>query len=248
MSQQAQFWSDSWETVDSTSPKPIFGSSREIFSPKRPREDQTIPLPPPPSEQDLSYASSWAQTSQEQFRLAAKFRVENDELMRLLSTNLEKAEFNRYNLEVLQSIAKICRQNLEFIRGLGRIDELFVSAQAASRGGKVKKALEAIDQALDMAGEIHRQRNRVLHDAVQVWYQTWYPRVTEANGRRFVHDLDDVKDHVPDRTIDMSFLIYRQLQLPLGEWYGQVQAARNSFAERNRLPERRGEFDWKKLD
>ena len=248
MSRQAQFWSDSWETVDSTSTKPIFGDSREIFSTKRPREDQTIPLPPAPSGQDLAYSSSWARTNRERLRLAARFQNENDELTRLLSANLEKAEFNRFNLEVLQTIARICRQNLEFLGGLGRIDELFVSAQAASREGEARKALEAIDQALDSAREIHRQRNRVFHDAVQVWYQTWHPRVAEANGRRFLHDLDDVKDHVPDRTIDMSYLIYRQLQLPFGEWYGQVQAARNSYAQKNRLPERREEYDWNKLD
>jgi hypothetical protein len=157
-------------------------------------------------------------------------------------------EFNRYNLDVLQSIAKICRQNLEFIEGLGRIDELFASAQAASRDGQANKALDAIDQALEVAREFHRRRNRVLHDAVRVWCQDWYPRVAEANGRRFFHDLDDVKDHLPDRTIDMSYLIYRQLQLPLGQWYRQVQAARNSYAEKNRLPERLEEFDWKKLD
>jgi hexosaminidase len=248
MSRQAQFWSDSWETVDSTSTKPIFGNSREIFSTKRLREDQTIPLPPPPSGQDLTYSSSWARTCRGRLRLAARFRVENDELMRLLSANVEKAEFNRYNLEVLQSIAKICRQNLEFLGGLGRIDELFISAQIASREGEAEKALDAIDQAFELVREIHRQRNRVFRDAVQVWYQTWYPRVAEGNGRRFLHDLDDVKDHVPDRTIDMSFLIYRQLQLPFGEWHSQVQAARNSYAQKNRLPERREEFEWNKLD
>jgi hypothetical protein len=248
MSRQAQFWSDSWETVDSTSTKPIFGNSREIFSTKRLREDQTIPLPPPPSGQDLAYSSSWARPCRGRLRLSARFRVENDELMRLLSANVEKAEFNRYNLEVLQSIAKICRQNLEFLGGLGRIDELFISAQIASREGEAEKALDAIDQALELVREIHRQRNRVFRDAVQVWYQTWYPRVAEGNGRRFLHDLDDVKDHVPDRTIDMSFLIYRQLQLPFGEWHSQVQAARNSYAQKNRLPERREEFEWNKLD
>ena len=110
MSHQAQFWSDSWDTVDSTSTKPIFGSSREIFSPKRPRKDQTIPLPPPPSAQALTYSSFWASANRERLRLAAKFQVENDELMRLLAANLEKAEFNRYNLEVLLSIAKICHR------------------------------------------------------------------------------------------------------------------------------------------
>jgi hypothetical protein len=247
MSHQAQFWSDSWDTVDSISTKPIFGGSRQIFSPKRPRQDQTIPLPPPPT-QDLSYSSSWTQTNRERLRLTAKFQGDNDELMNLLAANLEKAQFNRYNLQVLQSIARICRQNLEFLRGLGRIDELFYSAQSASRAGEAKKAIGAMDEVLELAREIHRERNRVIHDVVQVWYETWYPRAAEANGRRFVHDLDDVKDHVPDRTVDLSFLAYRQFQLPFGQWFSQVQASRNSFAQRKGLPMRQAEFEWKKLE
>jgi hexosaminidase len=248
MSRQAQFWSDSWEVVDSTSTKPIFGSSRGIFSPKRPRQDQTISLPPPPSGQDLGYSPSWTRANRERLRLAAGFRRENDELMRLLTENLKSAEFNRYNLEVFQSIAMIGRQNLEFLGRLGRIDELFISAQAASRAGDSKKALDAVDQAIESAREIHRQRNKVLHEIIRVWYETWHPRVETANGRRFFHDLDDVKDHVPDRTIDMSYLIYRQLQLPFGKWYDQVQTARNTFARLKQLPERQVEFNWSKLE
>jgi hexosaminidase len=248
MSHQAQLWSDSWDTVDSTSTKPIFGNSRQIFSPKRPRKDQTIQLPPPPSGPELSYSSSWIQANEQRLRLVAKSQTDNDELMRLLAANLEKAEFNRYNLEVLQSIAKICRQNLEFLQALGRINKLFFWAQSAARDGDAKKALGAIDEALELARGIQRERNRVFHDAVQVWYATWYPRVAEANGRKFVHDLDDVKDHVPDRTVDMSFLVYRQLRLDFGQWFGHVQTSRNSFAENNGLPKRQAEFDWEKLE
>jgi hexosaminidase len=248
MSYQAQFWSDSWETVDSTYRKPIFGGSRRIFSPKRPAKDQIIPLPPPPSAKDLSYFSSWTQANQGRLELAAKFKAQNDELVSLLATNMKKAEFNRYNLEVFLSIAKLCRQNLEFLRGLGRIDELFAAAGAASRNGQTNNAVDAIDQALEVAIQIRQERNRVLNDAIRVWYETWYPRVPEANGRRFVHELDDVKDHVPDHTVDMSYLVYRVIMLPFGEWFGEVEAARNSYAGRNGLPKRQRTLDWKKLD
>ena len=54
-----------------------------------------------------------------------------------------------------------------------------------------------------------------------------------------------MKDHVPDRTVDMSYLVYRQLLLPLGEWVEQVQSARNQYAKTNGLPGRRINLDWK---
>ena len=74
------------------------------------------------------------------------------------------------------------------------------------------------------------------------------PRVAEANGRRFLHEVDDVKDHLPDRTIDMSYLVYRELLLPFGEWAEQMRAARNQYAQSHGLPARNERFDWQDLN
>jgi hypothetical protein len=59
--------------------------------------------------------------------------------------------------------------------------------------------------------------------------------------------LDDVKDHLPDRTVDMSYLVYRELQLPFGEWVEQVRVARNRYAQSHGLPVRNERFDWQDL-
>jgi hypothetical protein len=63
--------------------------------------------------------------------------------------------------------------------------------------------------------------------------------------RRFLHQLDDVKDHGPDRTVDMSYLVYRELQLPFGEWVTAIRSTRNQYAAANHLPGKKGEFDWR---
>ena len=47
------------------------------------------------------------------------------------------------------------------------------------------------------------------------------------------------------RTADLSYLIYRELLLPLGKWYDQVEAARNRYAKHHGLPSRTGKLDWK---
>jgi hypothetical protein len=72
------------------------------------------------------------------------------------------------------------------------------------------------------AGDNCGGRNTVLQDATTTWHKSWFPRVAEANGRRYLDQADDVKDHEPVRTIDMSCLVYRELLLPLGEWARQV--------------------------
>jgi hexosaminidase len=248
MSYQAQFWADSWERVDSTARKPIFGYSRRINIPRQAAKDFAIELPETPAPVTLGYAYPWSWANRRRLELAAQFRREYEELSALLDENRQKVELNRYNLEVFHSIAGLYKENLDFLESLKRIDERFTAAYEASRDGQTRQALAAMDQALDEAREIRKKRNLALRSAEQTWYKTWQPRVLSANGRQFFHQLDDVKDHEPDRTVDLSYLVYRQLLLPFDDWYENVRAARNSYASKHGLRARSDSLDWKNLD
>ena len=132
------------------------------------------------------------------------------------------------------------------IDGIRHIDEALASASKL-RAKDAKQALREVDRALDTAHSIQQQRNEVLKNAETTWYKSWHPRVSEANGRRFLHELDDVKDHLPDRTVDMSYLVYREKLLPFGEWVNAILTARNQFAAAHHLPRRDERFDWSDL-
>ena len=241
MSQQAQFWVDSWDTVSSTARKGIWGYSEGIFDKPHPAHEQTIPLPPAPGA-DLSYQSDWAQSNARRMQLVDDSLAENGELFGLLHDNFQQVQLNRHNLAVFLSIAGLYRQNLEMLRAIAQIDSLLNSAAAAKT--HLRQAMQSMDRALDAAQSIQWARNRALRDAQQVWYTTWYPRVEQANGRRFLHELDDVKDHLPDRTVDMSYLVYREMQLPFNQWVEQIRTARNQYAAAHQLPRRNDHFDW----
>jgi flagellin-specific chaperone FliS len=184
--------------------------------------------------------------SQRRLQLASRFLAENDELLDLLHRNLQRVEFNRYNMELYIAIAKIYRQNIEMLLDLGRINTALQAAQAGAKND-AKRAVAAVDRALDIAENIRQQRNQAFADAVTSWYKSWRPRVAEGNGRKFVDKVDDVKDHLPVRTVDMTYLIYRQLLYPLGDWAAAVEAARNQFAVAHDLPARPRKWDWKDL-
>jgi hexosaminidase len=248
MSYQAQFWADSWERVDSTARKPIFGSSRRINIPRQAAKDFALELPETPAPVTLGYAYPWTWANRRRLELAAQFRREYEELMALLEENRRKVELNRYNLEVFHSIAGLYKQNYDFLESLKRIDEQFTATYEASRSGQKQQALAAMDRALDEARDLRKQRNYALRSAEQTWYKTWQPRVLSANGRQFFHQLDDVKDHEPDRTVGLSYLVYRQLLLPFDDWYENVRAARNSYASKHGLRARSDSLDWKNLD
>jgi len=247
MSEQAQFWADSWEA----GPSPriaLFGYSDGIYNPRKPVKDQTLTLPASPSPDLKATGKGWVSDNARRLQLAADALADNDELLGLLEENLRGAEFNRYNLEVYVSIAQLYRQNLEMLLGIGRMCSLVDSAQKSAVQAKAKDSLESLDGALQIAQGIRQQRNIALRDAVSTWFKSWLPRVDETNGRRFLHQLDDVKDHVPDRTVDMSYLVYRELQLPFGEWVSAIHSARNRYAAANHLPEKKGEFDWRNTE
>jgi hexosaminidase len=242
MSEQAQSWSDSWDPIASKARKPIWGSSYEIFKTPRPAHDQTLPLPPAPHA-DLEYASTWSAENAKRIALAHRGEQTNDVLMGLLHENLQRSQFNRYNLEVYVSIAGLYRQNFTMIEDIHHMDEALVAASHI-RDKTPEKALQEVDGALDTARSIWERRNEVLQNATATWEERSFPRVAEANGRRYLDELDDVKDHLPGRTADMSYLVYREKLLSFGDWVNSIAAARNQFASAHHLPVRTYHIAW----
>jgi hypothetical protein len=225
MSQQSHFWLDSWEWGPG-SRKPIWGNSEGVFNPRRPVKDQMLPLPG-------ADPQGWLRDNQRRIELAQTFLAQNDELVGLLNENLGRVERNRYSLELYLAIAHLYRQNLEMIVDIGRICSLLSRANMGN-----------YDRALELAQQIRQQRNVAYRNAVTTYEKTWFPRVRQANGRTFLHELDDVKDHVGDRTIDLTYMIERELQLPFGQWVETIRETRNKEAAvAGGKPDTRV-FDW----
>ena len=242
MSEQAQSWTDSWDPMPSKVRKPIWGSSYEIFKTRKPAHDQTLPLPPRlPA--DLNYVSTWSTENARRIALAQQGAQTNNVLLGLLHENCQRAQFNRYNLEVYVTIAELYRQNFAMIEGIHRMDGALASA-SHQRDKSPEKALQEVDRALDTARSIWQQRNEVLQNATATWEQRWFPHVAEANGRKYLDEVDDVKDHLPGRTVDMSYLVYREKLLSFGDWVDSIVTARNQFAAAHHLPASEYHLAW----
>ncbi|HXH47828.1 MAG TPA: hypothetical protein VNM47_00510, partial [Terriglobia bacterium] len=248
MSTQAEFWDSIWDREPSSARKPIFGSSHQIFKPRRPEHDHTLPLPPVPQGEYLRLGYDWGKANARRVRMAQDSMPANDELLDLLHKNLRSVQFQKYNLRVYLSIAGLYRQNLEMIQAMNEVDGALKSAQEAAANVQFARAVAALDRALEIVEGMRDQRNVAYHHAVETWYESWFPRVAEGNGRKYLDEVDDVKDHLPMRTVDMSYLVYRELILPLGEWYEQVQSVRNRYAAAHGLAARTKAFDWKDTD
>ena len=132
MSEQAQSWTDSWETGPSHSRKPVWGNSYEIYKVPKPADDQTIHLPPTPGS-DLAYNSTWSAANARRVLLASQAQQKNAVLLGLLHENLLRSQLNRYNLEVFLMIADLCHQNLAMITDIHDMDIDLESASQIKR-------------------------------------------------------------------------------------------------------------------
>jgi len=247
MSEQGQFWKESWETKPSAARTPLWGDWNVIYPTPHPSEDQTLALLPVPSLPLLTVGYDWAALNTRRLEMAGGFLAANDELLDLIHTNLAQADFQVYNLEIFLAIARLYRQNIHMLRNLAEIDAALKSAETQAGQADIGGAVAALDHALDLAQSIRRERNEDFEDAVTTWYKSWYPRVREANGRTFLDQVDDVKDHLPVRTVDMSYLILRELLYPLGDWAEKTLTVRNQYAEANHLSTRDFKLDWKDI-
>lgn len=235
LSAQAEFWTKSWDWKLSEGRSPIIGNSFGIFEVPEQVKDQTLSLLPLVSPVDLSPDKDWNRENKERLQAIEGFLKDNNELLRLLDENITHVDYQHYNLMVFRSVALLCRQNLDMFLDFKRINDLLVhSSKVAS--DHPETAIFLIDQAVDQAQKMMDERNSVLQELTAIWYQDWFPRVAEANGRKYLDQVDDVKDHSPLRTVDMGYLIYRHLKYPLADWAKKVVEARNQFANRNHLP------------
>ena len=151
LSRQSQFYEESWEWQPSVRRTPIFGNHAEIYSTPQPARDQTLPMLSVPSGQNWSIQTDWSGQNRKRLQAAQNFLKENRELLGLLHQNLRSVPDNRYNLEVMLSVALLCRQNLTMLIGLQQMDELVKLASKISATNALV-AVSLIDQALGKAG------------------------------------------------------------------------------------------------
>lgn len=245
LSEQGQFWKESWDVKASAARTPIWGDWNIVYETPRPAEDQSLPQMPAPQSPLLTLGYDWDLQNSVRLKMAGEFLAGNDELLDLIHSNQAGVQLQKYNLRVFLSIARLFRQNIQMLLDLQQISAQLKSAETYAGRAEAAEAVAALDQALNIAGSIRSERNKALENATETWYETWFPRVSEANGRQFLNKVDDVKDHLPVRTVDMSYLVYRELLYPLDDWARQTVTARNEYATAHHLPVRNFSLDWK---
>nr|WP_310586916.1 beta-N-acetylhexosaminidase [Dyadobacter sp. UC 10] len=239
LSEQAEFHTESWDWIASPWRTMIKGNSDSLFL--QPEKDQTLPLLPVPEPGTLAISDKTYPVNAQRFAAAKSMLPRNKYAFQLLQQNKSRAKKQLYNLEVLESVAAICGQNLRMLVTLNQVTD---ALQKATSAGNPAAAVRQLDMAMEMVSKLKTQRDSTLAFVKNIWYKEWQPLVEEANGRRYLHQVDDIKDHQPVRTIDLSYLIYRELHYPLDQWWNDVQKVRNEYAKQHQLPLVEKQLKW----
>lgn len=168
----------------------------------------------------------------------------NDELLDLLHKNLRSVEFKKYNLEVFLSVAGLYWQNIQMIEEMNEINGVLERAQEAATHIQFERAVAALDRAMDIADTIREQQNPVLNNVTETSYKRWCPRVEEANGRRFLFELNSVYGYRVDCALGPKYLIEREFLVLLGKWFRRVEQVRNQYAKAHNHPVKDRTFNW----
>jgi hypothetical protein len=235
LQQQARFFEGSWDRVVSKARGPGYGNSygKGIGTT---RFDQTLPRPALPSLPGLSFTPVYVDRYA---RLAAEARqrsLENDVLMHSLQENFTKVARNRYNLEVLLSLAEFTAHHNRMVQNLQKIEESLKRARESAEKNTPKQAVGCLVEAYDLARETVEERRRAFDFLKTIWEKSRFPKGQEVSGRKFLHVLDDVKDHWADRRAGLSYMIAPEESIGLEQWMEDLTALIHSYARKNDLP------------
>jgi len=238
LQRQARFFEGSWDRVVSRVRGPGYGNSygKGIGTT---RYDQTLPKPPLPALPGLDFTPVY--NSGKYGKLVDSARaaaIENDLLTYRIQENIGRAEHNRYNLEVLLSLAELTGHQSRLILGLRSIEDRLQAARDAAQKASHEQALGQLVGAYGQAREIVAGRKDVFANLKRTWEKSRYPKGQEVNGRKFVHVLDDVKDHWADRRADLSYMIAPEESIGLEKWMEQMGTTIQEYARTHNLPVR----------
>ena len=232
----ARFYESSLDRVPATRLKPTYGSwagpGRDTT-----RIDLRIEPPPVPFAYDETlivdrtfsrrYAHVLAQMPDVRRRL--------DQAIGILQGKLGVVMRNRYNLEVLLSIARFERHYLTMLESLVKAEDLMLRAAEAQSQERPRDVVSLLSGA-------HGQVRACLSDRAAMWSElraTWeksrYPKGQSVGGRDFVHILDDLKDHQADRRVGIDYMLEPLENIGLEAWNDVLARFIQTYAGSRRL-------------
>jgi hypothetical protein len=235
MQRQARSWERTWDRVTSRARGPGYGNSygKGIGTTRR---DLTLSAPALPKTSDLAIEPVIGKKYPAYLAEARARMLENDQLILGLQANLRRVDRNHYNLEVFLALARFIGHHWRLLAGMAEAEASLAEAHAAAQK---KDAAAAVGQLVAAHNRIERLRKdgeKTFAGLTAVFEKSRCPKGQSVGGRKFVHVLDDTKDHWADRTPDLSFMIVPERSIGLEGWLKELAQVVREYAKANNVP------------
>jgi hexosaminidase len=230
----ARFYEESWEELPSRIRPPGYGYSKA----KRPTERKDVTLQPPalPELPDLKLTPRFTEKYRDTLAEIPARLVDNDRLLAMLYQNTGRASRHHYTLEVLLSVAYFQRHHLLMLQELAQIEHTLIKAAACAKENP-GDALQNLTDAYKASGQILQDLQQTFTQLRTVWEKSQLPRNASTPEKKFLHVMDDVKDHFADRRADLSYLIAPEQSIGLEQWRKDLSEIIQKFAAANGQPQ-----------
>jgi hexosaminidase len=234
LQRQARAWENSWDRVTSRARPPGYGNSYGKGIGTQ-RYDLTLapPLPRLPDEKtSVTFREKHA-------RLLGETRPraeENERLVYTLTAALARVERNRYNVEVLQVLARFIGHHWRLLLGLADAEEMLQAAQTDTSRDKPADAVGRMLAAHDRVQALEREGRQVFSELTLVFEKSRFPKGRSVGGRAYLHILDDTKDHWADRRPDLSYMFAPEESMGLPQWRQRLLDQIETYAKLHNVP------------
>ena len=233
MHSQARSWGRSWDRVTSRERGPGYGNSYGKGRGTE-RRDMTLSPPPLPAMPDLQFAPAFAERYKAFLADARDRALENDRLVHALHSNFPRVDRNRYNLEVFLAIAKFTGHHWRLLEGLAGAEQSL--QQAAAQKANPRQAVGHMVAAYNRVDRLRKEGEATFAELQSVYEKSRYPKGQSVAGHKFVHILDDTKDHWADRTPDLSFMTAPERSIGLEKWQKDLYQIIQAYAKQHNVP------------
>ncbi|HXK61077.1 MAG TPA: beta-N-acetylhexosaminidase [Acidobacteriota bacterium] len=240
---QCREWQRTWDRVVSRVRGPGYGNS-EGKGIGTERFDLTLEAPSLPKPKDMAFEPRFRERYRNWVAKSKWLSLENDQLQHALTANLLRAERNRYNLEVLLALARFTGHHWKLLSALAEAERDLEQAAGAAKENRPGNAVGHLVSAYSRVARIEQEARTMRRDVETVFEKSRLPKGMAADGREFVHVLDDTKDHWADRTADLGFMFAPEDSIGLAAWLNQLSQITRDYAARHNisvrgLPEKR---------
>lgn len=237
MQNQASSWQATWDRVVSRVRAPGYGNSygKGIGTTRR---DETLSLPPLPQAGDLRIEPSFAK-KYEKFLAEARGRMlENEQLQTAIQAEFGLADRNHYNLEVLLGLTRFIGHHWRLLDGMDRAEKAIEQARDSHQKKEYAEAVGHLVEAFNRVDGARREGIRTFGELRAVFEKSQFPKGRAVGGRKFVHVLDDTKDHWADRRPDLSYMSAPEESIGMEEWLKSLRSITEAYAKQHNVPVR----------